>query len=186
MKKNKIIMYFAIIILILFILVIGFLIINNNKNKKIIEEYTPAQEISEKQLRYTNVMLYFLSTENNELSTEIRQIDAKKLLENPEKILINFLQEGPKDINLIKLIPENTKLINTEINNGILIINFSREFIEGQNLGLEYETKIIQSILKTVGQLNEINGIKILIEGEENMEFSDGEINFKEIFMINN
>ncbi len=39
-------------------------------------------------------------------------------------------------------------------------------------LGGDKESKIIESILKTVTQINEIEGIKILINGEENKQFS--------------
>ena len=35
---------------------------------------------------------------------------------------------------------------------------------------------MINSILKTVNQLNEIKGIKILINNEENKEYFNGEI----------
>lgn len=162
MKNKKIIMYVIIIILILFIIGIGFLIINNNN--EIIDEFTPVEEITDTQLRKTNILLYFYNNNFKEIATEIRQIDSKKLLENPEKKLIEYLIQGPNDNTLVRLIPDNTKLINLEINNGILFINFSKEFMQNQII----EKSIIEeSILKTVIQLNEINGIKILIEGEE-------------------
>lgn len=166
MKNKKIMMYIAILILILFIIIIGIIIINNKniKRNNILMEYIPEEEISDKQFRGTNVVLYFYDMENSKLSTEIRQIDSKILLNNPEKKLIEFLIEGPKADNLIKLIPDGTELINTEIKDGILIINFSKEFIINNKLD---ENIINESILKTVIQLNEINEIKILINGEE-------------------
>ena len=164
MKNKKIIMYVAIIILILFIIGIGFLIINNNNNNDIINEFTPVEEITDAQLRNTNILLYFYDNNVKEIAAEVRQIDSKELLQNPEKKLIEYLIQGPKDNNLLRLIEENTEIISLEINNGILIINFSKEFLQNQNI----EKNIIEeSILKTVIQLNEINGIKILIEGEE-------------------
>jgi len=164
MKNKKIIMYSAIILLILFVVGIGFLMINNNKNNNIIQEFTPAQEITDEQLRKTNIMLYFYDSTNQKLVAEIRQIDSKELLENPEKKLIEYLIEGPKEGELLKLIPEGTELINLELNNDILFINFSEEFNLNENIE---KNIIIESILKTVTQLNEVNEIKILIEGEE-------------------
>lgn len=184
MKSKKIIMYIIIIFLILFVLGIGILVINNNKKEKndYIEEYTPEQEISDEQLRQTNINLYFKDSEKEELVAEIRKIDSKELLENPSKKLIEFLIEGPQNNNLSKIIPDNTKLISAEIVKGVLYIDFSEEFIKEENMGLDREKNIIDSILKTVIQLNEVKGIKILINGEEGKEFVDGEINFKEIF----
>lgn len=185
MKNKKIIMYSGIIILILFIVGIGILVINNHKKEEniIIEEYTPQEEITDEQLRQTNVTLYFYDDSINDLATEIIKIDSKKLLEKPEKQLIEFLIEGPKDENLTKLIPENTKLLNTEIKKDILYIDFSEEFID-IDAGMEQEKLIIDSILKTVSQLTEINGIKILINGQENQKFKDSELNFENIFTI--
>lgn len=188
MKKRKLLMYCIVILIILFILCIGFLIINNRKKQKNekISEYIPEKEITEEQLRSTNITLYFYSSEEKIVKPEIRKIDVKELLENPEKKLIEYLILGPKDKNLEKLIPEGTKVINVEKIKDILIINFSKEFIENQELGKEKEKNIIESILKTVCQLNEINGIKILIEGDENKAFPDNHLNFQKIFEINN
>lgn len=185
MKNKKILMYSGIILLILFILVMGILVIKNHKKeeKQIIEEYTPQEEITDEQLRETNITLYFYDDSIKDIATEIRQIDSKQLLEKPEKQLIEFLIEGPTDEILTKLIPDNTKLLNTEIKKDILYIDFSEEFING-NLGMEQEKLIIDSILKTVSQLTEINGIKILINGQENQKFPDSELNFENIFTI--
>ncbi len=183
MKGKKIIMYIIIILLILFISCIGFLVINNNKkgSNEFIEDYTPEQEISDEQLRQTNIILYFKDNKEEKLATEIRKIDAKELLENPQTKLIEYLIAGPKDDNLSKIIPDNTRLIDTELVKGILYINFSEDFIKEENMGFGREKNIVDSILKTVIQLNEVEGIKILINGEDGKEFADGEFNFKEI-----
>lgn len=184
MKNKRIFMYIIIILIILFVLWMGILVINNRKSeqKKALIEYTPEIEITDEQLRSTNITLYFYSEEEGILKQEIRQIDSKELLENPERKLIEYLIAGPKDSNLTNLIPKKTELINVEKIKENLIIDFSKDFIEDQNLGMEKEEYIIESILKTVSQLNEINGIKILIDGEENKAFPDNGISFEEIF----
>jgi len=168
MKNKKIIMYLAIIILILFISIIGYLIILNSNNE-VFDEYTPAQEITDEQLRKTNILLYFYDDKSNKIIEEIRQIDAKILLENPEKKLIEFLISGSKNNNIIKLIPQNTQILNTEIKDGILYINFSKEFNDVNELSEEVKEKLKETILKTVTQLNEISEIKILIENKESL-----------------
>ena len=67
-------------------------------------------------------------------------------------------------------------------NGEILIIDFSEEFISN-HIGGENEEKLtIESIVKTVTELTEINGIKIKINGEENKEFKNGKIKFNQIF----
>lgn len=155
--NKKLFMYLIIILLIIIFLFVGWFAIKNHKNNKKINEYIPEEEISTKQLRMTNISLFFLNEENGEIGEEIRQIDSKELLNNPEEKLINYLIEGPKNEKLKKIIPENIKLINIEKNNGILLIEFSENMSNLEN----YE-KIKKAIIQTVSQLNEINNIKII------------------------
>ncbi|MCI8362196.1 MAG: GerMN domain-containing protein [Clostridia bacterium] len=143
-------------------------------------EYTPQEEISEEQMRQTIVSLYFKTGE--ELVPEARLIDVKQLLNNPYEEILKMLIEGPKNNNLEKTIPEETKINKIQKENDILIIDLSKEFIENHKGGEKEEKITINSILNTLTELTEINGIKILINGEENKEFKDGKINFKNVF----
>ena len=183
MKNKRLIMYVCIILIVIILMGVGYFIFNNIKNKMYFSEYTPEEEITEEQLRQTVVTLYFLDPNTLELAPEARKIDSKLLIKYPYEILINLLIDGPKNDKLLKLIPENTKLLNTEIKNNILYINLSKEFIEEQNLGKEKEELIIKSIVNTVTELTEINKIAILIEGEESKAFPDNELVFDKIFI---
>ena len=166
MKYKKTIMFISIIFIIGCILYIGYYLINNSINNKKIKEYIPPEEISQEQLRRTNIILYFADKKTGELTTEIRQIDSKELLESPERVLINLLLKGPKDKNNYEqLIPQGVKLLGTEIKKGVLYINFSSEFSEINNNEDNKKQMIINSIIKTVSQLNEINRIIIQVNG---------------------
>lgn len=173
-----------IIILIIICLIIAaifgvYYFLVQNREVDIIE-YTPQEEISEEQMRQTIVSLYFKSGE--ELVPEARLIDVKQLLNNPYEEILNMLIEGPKNTNLEKTIPEGTKINKIQREKDILIIDFSKEIVENHKGGEKNEKLTINSILNTVTELTEINGIKILIDGEENKEFKDGKINFKNEF----
>lgn len=185
MKNKKLFMYLVIILIVIIILGVGYIIYNNIKNKKenSIEEYTPEAEITEEQLRQTIITLYFLNPDTYELIPEARQIDAKELLKDPYKNLINLLIEGPKNEKLVKLIPEKTILKSAEIKDNILYLDFSKEFIEGQNLGKEQEELIIKSIVNTVTELTEVNQVAFLIDGKSELGFPDGGVNFDQIFV---
>jgi len=174
MKNKKIIMYIGIVLIILILIFVGYLILNNikNNNKEIISEYIPEEEITGEQLRKTVITLYFLDPNTYSIYPEARQIDAKELLDNPYEFLINLLMEGPKNKNLLKLIPENTKLNSAQIKNNILYIDFSEDFIKEQNLGKEQEELILKSIVNTVTELTEINKVAILIDGKEDARIS--------------
>ena len=177
-------MYVSIVILILIVLGVGFLIYKKNKqNKNEVQEYIPQEEITDEQLRQTVVTLYFLNIETGELMPEARKLDAKELVKEPYKILIELLMQGPKNEKMIKLIPNGTRLNGIEIKNDCLYIDFSNEMINEQKLGKEQEELIIKSIVNTVTELKEINSVRILIDGKENQKFPDGGVNFKESFM---
>ena len=136
------------------------------------EEYTPQEEISEEQYRETIVNLYFLNINTNELMAEAIAIDAKTLLSNPYKRLIELLLEGPKNETLERVIPEGTIVYDVSIEAGCAIINLSKEFL---NFGEDETMKnnIINSIYQTLTELTEVNSIRFLIEGEENPTLSE-------------
>lgn len=178
--KRKIIL----IILILVLIVGGWFLVNYINRPKIEEaEYKPQEEISDEQLRQTIVSLYFGRKNTDELVVEGRLIDVKSLLQEPYKTLMNLLIEGPKNENLEKLIPSETVVNKIEIKQDILYIDLSKEFIEKHEGGEVKERNTIYSIVNTMTQLTEVNGIKILIDGEENKEFKDGKIKFNEVFV---
>ncbi len=179
MKKKK---FFLVLIILFVILFVIWFFIKKNTNKQEFIEYTPQQEISEEQERKCLVSLYFRNKETKMLMPEARLIDAKTLIENPYYTLINLLIEGPKNEKLESALPQGTKLNNVKIEQDMVIVDLSKEFIKNTNLGAEEESKIIYSIVNTLTELTEVNSVKILIDGEEGKEFEDGEINFKQPF----
>lgn len=186
MNKKKIII---ITLLILGIVIIGGCLIYKNTHKKEeenniqIQEYTPQEEITEEQLRKTIVSLYFNNKETNTLMPEARLVDVKILAKNPYQEIINLLIEGPKSDKLEKVIPDGTKLNKAEITGNVVCLDFSKEFIENHQGGAELESKTIYSIVNTLIELNEVDAVKILIDGEENKSFKDDAINFKNNFV---
>ena len=91
MNRKKII---SIIILILIILLAFFIYRNVSIEKKQNDEYqnyTPQEEISDEQNRQTKLILYFENIETGELEAETRLVDANKLINNPEREIMNLL-----------------------------------------------------------------------------------------------
>lgn len=179
LDKKRVLIIGIGIILIIFIIVGACVFIKNREENSMVE-YVPEEEITEEQLRQTIVSLYFKN--ENGLIPEARLIDVKELINNPYEKIINMLLEGPKNENLQKTIPDGTKINKIEKQGENLIIDFSEEFILNHSGGEEKEKLTIKSIIKTVTELTEINGIKIKINGEENKEFKDGIIKFNQTF----
>ena len=170
MKNKKIIIIFTILLLI--ILIGGYFGIQYVKKQKqeettTIEEYTPEEEISDEQLRQTIVTLYFMSKETKEVVPEARLIDIKELMLDPYNKLVNLLIEGPKNEKQERLIPENTKLIESRLEGDCIILNFSSEFLNYDQTDEQMKEKLLTSIENTMVQLTEVNQVKILVDGNE-------------------
>lgn len=176
-----------IIIIIILILVLGLGVwlfwkyINSSKQD--VAEYQPQEEISDEQQRQTIISLYFKNKTTDELLPEGRLIDVKLLLNEPYKTLMQLLIEGPKNEKLEKLIPDGTKINKIELKNDILYIDLSKEFIENHKGGEILESNTIYSIVNTMTELTEVNGVKILIDGKADQAFKDGKIKFDDAFV---
>ena len=171
-KKKKIIIFITIILIIVsMIFVFKNISINKVEENELYQDYTPEEEITDEQMRQTKVVLYFENAETKELNTEVKIMDAKSLIENPYKELINLLIKGPQSSNLKKLIPDGTIVHDVVVENSCAKINLSSEFLNYEND--ENKLKIINSIVNTLTNLKEIDSIKILINGEENENFKD-------------
>ena len=170
--KKKIIMPIFILMLIVISIIFIYKNINiENEKDKEYQDYTPQEEISEEQIRQTKVILYFENIDTGELETEIKLIDANKLINNPEKEIMNLLIKGPQSSKLKKLIPEGTIIYDIKIINSCAEINLSNEFLE---FGDEKnKSKIINSIVNSLTNLKEINSVRFLINGEVNDKISE-------------
>ena len=182
MNRKKVI----IILVIILIAIIGVLAVMKFMNKEeetIPTEITPLEEITEEQERQTMISLYFVNPETNTLVPEARRIDAKKLLESPYITLIDLLIEGPKNEKLEIIIPEGTKVNRAELRGNTAVIDLSKEFIQNQKDDIEKASLSIYSIVNTLTELNEVNSVKILIDGEENAKFQNCDLRLSDAFI---
>lgn len=175
-----------VIVLVIIAIIAGVITYFINKNKKTeYVEYEPQEEISDEQERKTMISLYFVNKTTRNVEPEARMLDVKTLIKDPYTVIINMLIDGPKNENHDKVIPEGTTLIGTSLEGDTLKINFSSEFVENHIGGKEEEQKTIECLVNSLTELTEVNSIKILINGEENAKFKDGEIDFSQNFIRN-
>lgn len=165
MKKR----FFLILLIFIIIGIVIYFIFNHisiTKNN----DYTPEEEISDSQSRETTITLYFLNPENNQLKSEGKNISTTELLKNPYKAIVQKLIEGPSNEKLQNVFPENTHLIDATLSNNCVMLNFSDELLNIKDDIQKYN--IINSLLNSLTQLNEVNSIKILINNEPNDKIS--------------
>ena len=174
MTNNKI--RLSVIILVILILAVGGIAIKTltqNKGEGIENEYTPQEEISDEQTRETIATLYFIDKESNTVKPEARLVNVKDIIISPYTNLVQLLIDGPKNDKLEKLIPDDTKILNASIDGEVLTLDFSNQLLNYDKKKQNVKENMIKSIVNTVTELNEVNKVKILIEGIANTEFSD-------------
>ena len=182
MNRKKLV----IILVIILMIIIGVLAVMKFMSKEeeaIPTEITPLEEITDEQERQTMISLYFISPEANTLVPEARRVDAKTLLENPYKTLVELLIEGPKNDKLQTVIPEGTKVNKASLIENMVELDLSKEFVENQKGDAEKASFCIYSIVNTLTELNEVNSVKILIDGEENAKFENSDFSLSDAFI---
>ena len=171
-----------IIVLVIAIAITGILLWSNKSKNMEENVIQPQEEITDEQMRTALVTLYYMNKETKQLTPEGIMIDVKKLLADPYETLINLLIEQPKNEKLQSAIPNGTKVLGAELKGDVVYLDLSNEFIENNSVE---EKTIINAIVNTLTELNEVNGVKILINGQENKEFKGGKVNFKDTFTRN-
>ena len=101
-----------------------------------------------------------------------------KKKDNDIEYIINLLTKGSLyenylPINFKPLIPENTKLLNYSLNDKVLKLNFSKEFLLVKE---NDEEKMIESLIYSLCELESIDKILIYVENEKLNELPNSKI----------
>ena len=111
------------------------------------------------------VILYFPNPSAECVVPEHRVV-SKAQDEKLEEVIFRELQKGPHEYGKEPIIPEGTRLLSSEVKDGICYLNLSREFVDNNPGGTAYETVLINSIVNSLTELPYIEKVQFLIEGE--------------------
>lgn len=129
---------------------------------------TPANNnqssVKQKQTK-EKVTLYFGDQEAMYLVPEEREITLKD--RSIEEIVIEELIKGPENPNLSHTVPEEAKLIEAKVKDGVAYVNFSKEFQTKHWGGSAGEAMTLYSITNSLAKLPEIQQVQFLLEGEK-------------------
>ncbi len=78
--------------------------------------------------------------------------------------------------DLYATIPNNVRLINSSFENGILTLNFSKDFIESYNNRIDLKKMMLDSILYSFTSIPKVNKVAILVDGDVISSFADIDI----------
>lgn len=110
--------------------------------------------------------IYLVNKDNYVARTNVLLSDEK--VEDKIKSLLDYLIiGGKKDSNIPNgfkgIIPSGTEILDIELNEGLLKINFSKEILE---INEELEEKMLEAIVYSLTAIDDIKGILIYVEGE--------------------
>lgn len=162
------------IVSIIFIIIFLTFILLKRKNNSINEveefhniEVQPEEEVPETSNYETNIKLFLIDPTSGILTGEDVVLDARELVDNPYKYIINLLINPPDSLKVESAIPKGTKINNCVMNKGVLTVDLSNEFLNSSG------TNSIYSIVNTMSQFNEIDSVIFRINGEENDQLKE-------------
>lgn len=121
------------------------------------EEYIPEQ--------CENINIYLIDKNDFVAMTEIET--NNKNINDQIKEMLNALIIGNNEEKLPEgfkaVIPRGTKILSYQLNDGLLKINFSREFL---NSNEKDEEKMIEAIVFSLTSINDVKKIMIFVENE--------------------
>ena len=156
LKKFAVASSILIVILMLYLIPTKDEEVNLNKNQKL--EYIYPNDLE---------VIYLLNDDNYLSRTKISVNNKDEISKAID--LIDGLTVGGKKKDIIpngfkSLLPDGTKLLNIELKNGILIVNFSKEF---NNIDIKYEEKLIEALTYTLISINGVDKIEIYVDNSK-------------------
>ena len=111
--------------------------------------------------------IYFMEvTETSfELGKETRQFGTFGGPQVDLEEVMSELLKGPETDDLSRVIPEGTVLRGVDLEYGVAYVDFSEDILQAE-VGGEAEAILVDSIIKTLTQLEEVDSVQILVEGE--------------------
>ena len=112
---------------------------------------------------YDTLNIYLIDSNNYVAMTSV--LSLVNDINDKVKMIIDSLTVGTSEVKkgFLPIIPEGTKLIDFNIENDLIKINFSKEFL---NISLENENKLIESIVFSLTSLEGIEKVMIFVEGK--------------------
>ncbi len=122
----------------------------------------------------TGVRLYFANSDKSELVMEYRKInivDTKPV----EQYVVSELIKGPKIKGNERLLASDTKVLSVETTDRICYVNFKEGFLE-KNATSGGSKLVVDSIVKSLTGLNNVDSVQFLIDGKKTEKIGDTDI----------
>ncbi|MGN0383601.1 MAG: GerMN domain-containing protein [Eubacterium sp.] len=115
--------------------------------------------------------IYYKNVDDTKLVTSLYEPQS----DNDYEIINELLEQlttNPQNTNMVNSLPEDVKVLNTDLEQEILTINFSKEY---NNLNGSGEVLCRAAVVLTLGQVDSVDYVVFHVDGE-NITDSKGEI----------
>lgn len=123
----------------------------------------------------TGVRLYFANSKMDELVMEYRKInivDTRPV----EQYVVTELIKGPKIKGNERLLASDTKVLSVATTDGICYVNFKKGFIEKNMASSGGGKLLIDSVVKSLTGLKNVNSVQFLVDGKKTETFGETDI----------
>lgn len=156
MLKRKAMRKIFVTTFVMFILLTIYFIPSKDGNElgNIVYRYSDSKDIS-----------IYLLNEREQLAKVNLKIADNSLKETIKSIIKKLTVSNDATIpsGLEQIIPKNVKVLDVNVDEGIVHINFSKEFLSISNDSIE---TVVESISYSILDLNDITGVSIYVDGE--------------------
>lgn len=111
------------------------------------------------------VIVYYGNNEGR-LVAQKNKVDLESYTKDPCGIVLQELLKDPMDKDLIRPIPEGTKINSIKLEKQLVTIDFSKEFVDKHNGGSLGETITIYGIVNTLTELKDVQKVQFMVEGK--------------------
>lgn len=131
---------------------------------------------AEEEPRQIDVALYFPRALGKGLGFETRELT---LTEDDDlyMMIAGALMNGPTDPDLQTFLPGTDTLIGVWMDDNVCYVNFSAEFLNQAPEGETEQNLMLYSVVDTLGNLDSVTAVQLLVEGERLPEFGGVETN---------
>lgn len=128
-------------------------------NGKDVSQPYSSNNINMAYLAYNSSTRYFL------VECAANEITEEMSLEEKVKIIFNMLQNNICDY-LSPTVPSEVELLNSWVDNDVLVLNFNSQFLKAYGDNDNLNRMMLDSILYSFSSLENVNKLRILVEGE--------------------
>lgn len=127
------------------------------------------------------VTLYFANKDASALIAEKREVEKN---DHPARTALEELVKGPKNTELVKVVPKTTKVRDIRIKDHVAYVDFSEAFVKDHWGGSTGEIITVSAVINTLTEFSDIKQVQFMVEGK-NLETLKGHLDLSEPMLRN-